>query len=217
MKNKILMRTLVVGMSIFILTGCGTSNDAGTNQERETKDTQIENDKTGPEKKETSDGNDTNDVGANDKTDAGKKETSDGNDTNNAGANDKTNPGNKENAVGSGKGSEILAASDLKGTVIEFSDNECIINPVTENSDGEGGSSAVIAAEGYEDEGEKVTVKYADNCVFERAVMSITTGTATTSEATISDIKKKTSLALYGDFIDTENFTALKKLPFQEL
>ncbi len=193
MKNKILMRTLVVGMSIFILTGCGTSNDAGTNQERETKDTQIENDKTGPE----------------------KKETSDGNDTNNAGANDKTNPGNKENAVGSGKGSEILAASDLKGTVIEFSDNECIINPVTENSDGEGGSSAVIAAEGYEDEGEKVTVKYADNCVFERAVMSITTGTATTSEATISDIKKKTSLALYGDFIDTENFTATKAIIVQ--
>ena len=193
MKNKILMRTLVVGMSIFILTGCGTSNDSGTNQERETKDAHMENDITDSEKKETSDGNDTNDVGANDKTD----------------------PGNKENAVGSGKGNEILAAYDLQGTVIEFSDNECIINPVTENSDGEGGSSAVIAAEGYEDEGEKVTVKYADNCVFERAVMSITTGTATTSEATVSDIKKKTSLVLYGDFNDTENFTATKAIIVQ--
>ena len=40
--------------------------------------------------------------------------------------------------------------------------------------------------------------------------MDITTGKAAVSEAAISDIKKKTSLVLYGNFDDTENFTASK-------
>ena len=41
MKNKKLMQMLIVGVSIFALAGCGTSNDMGTNRERETKDVYI--------------------------------------------------------------------------------------------------------------------------------------------------------------------------------
>lgn len=171
MKNRKRMGTLVVGVSIFILAGCGTPNDTDTNGERETKDTYIENNITDPNKRDTSNGNDTN-------------------------------------AAGSMDGGEMIAASDLQGSVIEFSDNECTINPVTNSDDG---STAVIAAEGHEeDEGAKVTIKYGDNCTFQRAVISITTGKASVSEAAISDIKKKTSLLLYGNFDDTENFTATK-------
>ena len=40
--------------------------------------------------------------------------------------------------------------------------------------------------------------------------MSIATGKATVSEVAKEDIKKKTSLLLYGDFDGTENFTAAK-------
>lgn len=115
--------------------------------------------------------------------------------------------GNDTNADGSIDGGEIIASSDLQGSVIEFSEDGCTINPVTNSDDG---STAVIAAEGYEEEGEKVAIKYGDNCTFQRAVISITTGKATVSEVTKADIKKKTSLLLYGNFDDTENFTATK-------
>ena len=113
---------------------------------------------------------------------------------------------NNSNDAGSVDGDEIIAASDLQGHVIEFSDHGCVVNPVTSDQVDE----AVVAAEGYENEGAKVTIKYGDNCIFQRAVISIATGKATVSEAAKEDIKKKTSLLLYGNFDDTENFTAAK-------
>lgn len=188
MKNKKIMRTLIVGASIFALAGCGMSNDTDTNGESETKDTYIENDITNPDKKDTSDENDAKDI-------------SNGNNSNNI------SDGNDSNAVGSTDADKIIAASDLQGNVIEFSDNGCVVNPVTDSEDG---LTASVAAEGYEDEGEKVTIKYGENCIFQRAVMSIATGKATVSEVAKTDIKKKTSLLLYGNFDDTENFTTTK-------
>ena len=62
MRNKKLMRMLIVGASIFALAGCGTSNDTGTNGERKTKDTYIENDITNPDRKDASDENDSKDT-----------------------------------------------------------------------------------------------------------------------------------------------------------
>lgn len=192
MKNKKLMQMLIVGVSIFALAGCGTSNDMGTNRERETKDVYIENDITNPDKKDAPNENDS-------------KDTSNGN-------NSKETPDeDNSNAVGSMDADEMIAASDLQGSVTGFSDNGCTITPVTSSNDGE----AVIAADGYEDEAEKINIKYGDNCIFQRAVMSIATGKATVSEAAKADIKKKTSLLLYGSFDDTENFTATKAVIVQ--
>ena len=62
MKNKKLMQMLIVGVSIFALAGCGTSNDMGTNRERETKDAYIENDITNPDKKDAPNENDSKDT-----------------------------------------------------------------------------------------------------------------------------------------------------------
>ena len=192
MKNKKLMQMLIVGVSIFALAGCGTSNDMGTNRERETKDAYIENDITNPDKKDAPNENDS-------------KDTSNGN-------NSKETPDeDNSNAVGSMDADEMIAASDLQGSVTGFSDNGCTITPVTSSNDGE----AAIAADGYEDEAEKINIKYGDNCIFQRAVMSIATGKATVSEAAKADIKKKTSLLLYGNFDDTENFTATKAVIVQ--
>ena len=192
MKNKKLMQMLIVGVSIFALAGCGTSNDMGTNRERETKDVYIENDITNPDKKDAPNENDS-------------KDTSNGN-------NSKETPDeDNSNAVGSMDADEMIAASDLQGSVTGFSDNGCTITPATSSNDGE----AVIAADGYEDEAEKINIKYGDNCIFQRAVMSIATGKATVSEAAKADIKKKTSLLLYGNFDDTENFTATKAVIVQ--
>ncbi len=168
-KDKKLMRALIVGASIFALAGCGAPNDTDTNGEKETQNTYIENDITNTDKKDNSDEINSNDVGSMD-------------------------------------GDEIIAASDLQGHVIEFSDNGCVVNPVTSDNAAE----AVAAADGYEDEGEKVTIQYGEGCIFQRAVMSIATGKATVSEVAKEDIKKKTSLLLYGNFDGTENFTAAK-------
>lgn len=126
------------------------------------------------------------------------------------GKKDASNGNNPDNG-GSMDGGEMIAASDLQGSVTEFSDSGCTINPVTSDNDGE----AVIAADGYEDESAKVAVKYGDNCTFQRAAIDITTGNATVSGASKSDIKKKTSLLLYGNFDDTENFTAAKVVVVQ--
>ena len=192
MKNKKLMQMLIVGVSIFALAGCGTSNDMGTNRERETKDVYIENDITNPDKKDAPNENDS-------------KDTSNGN-------NSKETPDeDNSNAVGSMDADEMIAASDLQGSVTGFSDNGCTITPVTSSNDGE----AAIAADGCEDEAEKINIKYGDNCIFQRAVMSIATGKATVSEAAKADIKKKTSLLLYGNFDDTKNFTATKAVIVQ--
>ncbi len=168
-KDKKLMRALIVGASIFALAGCGAPNDTDTNGEKETQNTYIENEITNTDKKDNSDEINSNDVGSMD-------------------------------------GDEIIAASDLQGHVIEFSENGCVVNPVTSDNAAE----AVAAADGYEDEGEKVTIQYGEGCIFQRAVMSIATGKATVSEVAKEDIKKKTSLLLYGDFDGTENFTAAK-------
>ena len=183
MKNKKIMRTLIVGASILALAGCGTSNDTDTDGEKETQNTYIENNIANPDQKDASDENDSSNIP----------------------------DGNNSNAVGSMDADEMIAASDLQGSVTGFSDNGCTITPVTSSNDGE----AAIAADGYEDEAEKINIKYGDNCIFQRAVMSIATGKATVSEAAKADIKKKTSLLLYGNFDDTENFTATKAVIVQ--
>ncbi|MCI8860116.1 MAG: hypothetical protein HFI71_11500 [Lachnospiraceae bacterium] len=184
MKNKKLMQMLIVGASILVLAGCGTSNDTDTDGEKETQNTYIENNIANPDQKDASDENDSSN-------------TPDGNDS---------------NAVGSTDGDKLIAASDLQGSVTEFSNNGCTITPVTSSNDGK---IAEEAADGYEDEAEKINIKYGDNCIFQRAVISIATGKATVSEAAKADIKKKTSLLLYGNFDDTKNFTATKAVIVQ--
>ena len=204
MKSKKLMRMLIIGASIFALAGCGTSNENDiTNpdkkdapNENDSKDTSNENNS-----KETPD----EDNPKNTPDENNPKNTPDENNSKN------TSDGNNSNAVGSMDADEMIAASDLQGSVTGFSDNGCTITPVTSSNDGE----AAIAADGYEDEAEKINIKYGDNCIFQRAVMSIATGKATVSEAAKADIKKKTSLLLYGNFDDTENFTATKAVIVQ--
>lgn len=204
MKNKKLIRMLIVGAGIVTLAGCGTSNDTGTNRERETKDSYIENDITNPDQKDASEENNSKDTSNGNNS----KDTSDGDNPKN------TPDGDDSNAVGSMDGDELITASDLQGNVTGFSDNGCTITPVTSSNDGKA-KIAEEAADGYEDEAEKINIKYGDNCIFQRAVMSIATGKAAVSEAAKADIKKKTSLLLYGNFDDTENFTATKVMIVQ--
>ena len=62
MKNKKINADANSWGKYFALAGCGTSNDMGTNRERETKDAYIENDITNPDKKDAPNENDSKDT-----------------------------------------------------------------------------------------------------------------------------------------------------------
>jgi len=55
-----------------------------------------------------------------------------------------------------------------------------------------------------------VTISYKADCIFQKASINTTTGKASISDASVSDIKKQTSLLIYGDFEDTHRLTAEK-------
>lgn len=101
----------------------------------------------------------------------------------------------------------LIKFSAIQGSVIQFSDENCTITPVENSADG---NEAVIAAPGNENSDNNVTIHYQNDCVFQIAKISISSGTATFSEADISDIKKQTSLIIYGDWSDTHNLNATK-------
>lgn len=101
----------------------------------------------------------------------------------------------------------LIKFSAIQGDVIQFSHESCTITPVENSADG---NVAVIDAPGNENSDNNVTVHYQNDCVFQIAKISISSETATFSEADISDIKKQTSLIIYGDWSDKHNLNATK-------
>lgn len=104
---------------------------------------------------------------------------------------------------------ELLAAADLEGTVLEFTEHDCKISQTkTETSDG--GELA------YEADPEKITedmtvsVQYGENCEVQIATVNQATGESVLDTGAFSDIKKESRLFLYGEFADTHHFTATK-------
>lgn len=102
-------------------------------------------------------------------------------------------------------GNSLISSSTLQGSVIDFSDSGCTVSPVTSDE-----NTAVVAAPGNESEETNVSISYKTDCIFQTATINITTGKASISDASVSDIKKQTSLLIYGDLEDTHNLTATK-------
>lgn len=102
---------------------------------------------------------------------------------------------------------ELIDSAAMQGSVIDFSSNGCSVSQVTSE---DGGKSSKISAPGSENADTTVNIKYQTNCTFQRAVINRTTENAAISAASVSDIKKQTSLIIYGDFEDTHNLTAAK-------
>ena len=103
-------------------------------------------------------------------------------------------------------GENLIRSSALQGSVVEFSDSGCIVAPVTNEDE----NTAAVAAPGNENEETNVNISYKTDCIFQKADINITTGKAGINDASISDIKKQTSLLIYGDFEDTHHLTAEK-------
>lgn len=103
----------------------------------------------------------------------------------------------------------LLANAVIEGDVVEFSDTGCVISP-QKTEEVEGGMLGIGAEPGHEKEEDNVTIHYGDNCQFQTAKLSVATGKADVSDAAVSDIKKRTTLAIYGERTDERNIEATK-------
>lgn len=102
----------------------------------------------------------------------------------------------------------LLSLASIKGSVVDFSKDSCTISPMISIDDGNGGGLAIGDAPGHENADAFVTVHYNDDCIFKIAHMSLATGAVTYEDIDISDIKKQTSLIIYGDWSNKDNINA---------
>lgn len=162
MKNRNLMKSLLIGLCIFTLAGCQTNGNLNHDNPNNSNTPVTEN-------QGNSSGKNT------------ERDEADG----------------------------LIDSAALMGSVIDFSDNGCSVSQVTSD---DGGKSAKVAAPGSENADTTVHIKYESDCIFQLATISIATGKAMITNASIDDIKKQTSLIIYGDFSDTHNISATKVL-----
>lgn len=104
---------------------------------------------------------------------------------------------------------QLYADMSLSGTVAEFTSDGCTVIPIITEQAGDG-SVASQAVPGTEDKGKNVMVTYNDDCVFQIAVINVEAGSAVLSDAAKEDIKKQTTLMLYGDYQDTYHLNVSK-------
>ena len=211
MKNQKMWKGLVIGLCISALTGCGTGADEKTEggnmpvteyQSSIFDDEDMhsdENDNIAP-RADNADGNNSQE----------NKDSSlpDGNGTNGADASQE----NQNNTVAAGTDENVdaeslYASATMRGSVVDFSDESCTVSAAVTEDDGKTG---VIAAPGYESEDTNVVVTYQEGCVVQIATIYTSTGTAELEQASVADIKKQSSVIIYGSFEDTHHVTATK-------
>lgn len=177
MKPKISLIVIAVLM-LACLEGCGKQNgdDQGSNHSY------------------TSDANQTYDSDAN-QTD--ERQNSDNGNLTNRQSESPSYEEIQDNSPADGE--QLLAGCTLTGTVTEFSGDGCKITPTIQE-----GNVAYEAAPGCEDESKLIHIIYDEECSFQISYINRLNGTVTYSTASIEDVKKQTSLIIYGTY-DSEN------------
>lgn len=103
---------------------------------------------------------------------------------------------------------DLLDSANMQGSVLEFTDSGCSVSQTKEI---EGGNGIVAEAEGQENADNAVSVKYKTDCEFVIATLSTQSGTITNvASGSINDVKKNSTIYIYGEFVDTYNFNAEK-------
>ena len=102
---------------------------------------------------------------------------------------------------------ELLETALLRGSVADFQDGSFQVIP-----DRDDGETAVAAADGMESGMESTTVSYGEDCIFQIANINSTSGAVELESATASDVKKSTSVYVYGETGDQEEIRAEKVL-----
>ena len=111
------------------------------------------------------------------------------------------------NGSSENKGNDILESANLRGSVLEFTDNGCLVNQA---KDIEGGAGIKIEAPGMENKDNAVSVTYNPDCEFVIATVNAQSGVTNVTTGSISDVKKQSEVYLYGEFADTLHFNATK-------
>lgn len=102
---------------------------------------------------------------------------------------------------------EMQASAVLIGSVSDFRDGSFRVVPEQSTED-----TAIQAAAGYESGMDSTTVSYGEDCLFQIASISTTTGEITLKDASAADVKKSTGVAVYGDTQENGEIHAVKVL-----
>ena len=105
----------------------------------------------------------------------------------------------------------LLDSAALVGSVTDFQEGSF---QVMADQTKDNGQTAVGAAPGMESESgmESTTVSYGEDCVFQIANIDINTQTVNLEDASSSDVKKSTSVAVYGEEQENREIHATKVL-----
>ena len=105
----------------------------------------------------------------------------------------------------------LLDSAALVGSVTDFQEGSF---QVMADQTKDNGQTAVGAAPGMESESgmESTTVSYGEDCVFQIANIDINTQTVNLEDASSSDVKKSTSVAVYGEEQENGEIYATKVL-----
>ena len=120
---------------------------------------------------------------------------------------DTSNPIVNSNTNEENKGNDILESANLIGDVLEFTEDGCLLKQAKEI---EGGAGIKSEAAGLENKDNAVSVTYNPDCEFVIATVNAQSGVRNVTTGSISDVKKQSSVYLYGEFADTNHFNATK-------
>lgn len=120
--------------------------------------------------------------------------------------NSNTNEENTNDSAENGT-NDLLDSADMQGSVLEFTETGCSVNQAKEI---EGGAGLISEAAGMESKDNAVSVTYNPDCEFVIATINTQSGVTDIAAGTISDVKKQSSVYLYGEFADTGHFNATK-------
>ena len=102
---------------------------------------------------------------------------------------------------------DLLETALLRGSVADFQEGSFQVVP-----DQDDGQMAKSAAEGMESSAESTGVSYGEDCTFQIANINSSTGAVELESATASDVKKSTSVYVYGEAQDNGEIHATKVL-----
>lgn len=113
----------------------------------------------------------------------------------------------KDNQADYSSADHLIDSATMIGNVTSFSNEGCSANQQISE---DGGQTAKIAAEGNNDSNAKVDISYREDCVFQIAQINIKTGAMTLQDASKSDVKKSSSILIFGEINSTHSLVADK-------
>ena len=102
---------------------------------------------------------------------------------------------------------DLLETALLRGSVADFQDGSFQVVPMEADA-----QTTKLAASGMESTLESTTVSYGEDCTFQIANINSSTGAVELEAATASNVKKSTSVYVYGETQDDGEIHATKVL-----